>query len=385
MGKEPKINVKIFLMVGIFILSILTFSTTFADDGLSAAYQKAREMIRGYKSTTVSTPDPTLTSSFGPSPSSQEPPPSPIDIAVDKEIKVREERVRKLVRRREAWRVALENLQRGQNWQKDLEYYVEESQAAQIGAIQKSLGLLIGVAGPVREAIDVHKYNSAALWNSAQKSRSQLEEIQIMLYEGKLSPQKTKEFQRASDALRANYSDLTSAMKSEMKLTDKFRNLDKTGDGLLESLRWIEFVNELKGKHNLLLATKVIKDCLRDLLKDAGLAVVQNNLIQHGMEGAAQSAKLADFLIDYSYEGAKFYLAWSNIDEILSQMNNTNNLSNYMGGKIVVTTDQINSARGDLQRLQNARTTKQGRETILEELRQRELREARAAGEWFSR
>jgi hypothetical protein len=305
-------------------------------------------------------------------------------VALNKEITKREQRISKLTRSREAWTAALEKLQSGKNWQSELQYWVEDSQTAQLGALQTSLGLLVGVAGPVADAIEVHRYNAAVFWNSAQNGRARLEEINLLLTESKFSPQKTEALQRAAAALRAASNTMATGMKSEAELAEGFKHLDNLSDGLLKSSEWIERGGSLKDKHDLLLATKLIQDIAVDVLKDAGLVKIQKRLLAGGLQGAAQGSKLANFAVDYGYHSTRFYLAWSNVHDILGQIDDQNALSAMMGQKIVETTDQIKNLKSEMHQVENARGNKTEGETILAEMKQKEIRDAYLAGEWFS-
>jgi len=134
---------------------------------LSDAYRHAQGLIKPFRASggppvsgAVNISDTAWSPSFGSRPSQPELP-APVAAAVERELKSREDRARKLSNHREVWRVALEKIERDQNWQKELEFWVEESQAAQIGALQTSLGLLVGAAGPVANGIDTRRRKAA--------------------------------------------------------------------------------------------------------------------------------------------------------------------------------------------------------------------------------
>ena len=71
---------------------------------------------------------------------------TPEQKALEARAEVLQKRIAKLSSSREHWRVALERLQRDQDWRKDLKYWAEESQAAQMGAILASVTLMVGAS-----------------------------------------------------------------------------------------------------------------------------------------------------------------------------------------------------------------------------------------------
>ena len=148
-------------------------------------------------------------------------------------------------------------------------------------------------------------------------------------------------------------------------------------------MKAIELVQGTREKHDLILASKLIEDFIVDRARDAGLRVVQENLQKRGMAGSAQISSLGKFLIDYGYNSMRFYLAWSNVHDILAQMDDRNALASALQRNIVETTQQMSALRSEVQRLKEARDHQTG-SVILAELRQKEMREAYFAGEWFS-
>lgn len=373
------------LVLWIAFVSVLMLQRSASNgQSLSGAYGRAQDIIHSFKGSaggsrsSSNLSDSTWNPSFGSLPS-QPAPPSPLNAALDKEVKKHEERISKLTGSREAWRVASENLQSGKNWQSELQYWVEDSQTAQFGALTSSLGLLVGTAGPLEEAITVHQENAAVFWNSAQKARSKLEDVNALLAKSQ-SATNTVEARRAADALRLVYDDLTAAMKTEDALIDRYKRLETIADGVVNAAEWIERVKDLKEKHTLLLAAKQMADCAVDPLYDAAL----KKLVAQGLTDAARVSRLGKFAIDYGYQSMRFYLAWSNVHDILGHMDDQTGLSAIMDWKIVETTNQINSLRSEKQRIQKARDNKPEGEAILAEMRQKELRDAYFAGEWFS-
>jgi len=373
---------RVLSVAAVFLFAVLLQPTALASS-LIEAYARASDMARAFRVKGMTVHQPTWSPSFGASPTRPKPP-SPTRQAINKEIKKRERGVSKLKRQREAWRVASEYLRAGRTWKRELEFHVEESQVAQVGALVTSVGLLIGVAGPVRNAIDAHRNNAVRLWNSADKSRARLKEINAVLSRGNLSASKSAELQRAAKLLRTIHADLTSAMKSEIELTKRFKSLVTTSDNLLKAARYIELGGELKEKHDLLLATKLIADFHVGVMKDAGLVKVQEVLLKKGMASVAQSTRLGDFAIDYGYHSLRFYLAWDGVHDILVQIEYETDVLGMMGRNIVDATNDIKSLNTEVRRLNEARGDKETGAKILKELWYKEQREAYLAGEWFS-
>jgi len=309
---------------------------------------------------------------------------SPVETAIIKEISKTQGMIQRLVRRREAYRVALENIQHGRDWQGELGYWIEESEVAQIGALQSCVSLLVGVAGPISEALDVHRENSAVLWNAAQNVRSRLAEINEVLYEGRVPPTSSTELRAAAATLQDIYGKLTSGMKAEDALTERFRHLQEFSDKLMDAVKLIELGKGVQTKHDLLLAAKLIEDFAVDALKDAGLVKAQQKLVKAGQIAGAQTTRLGNFVIDYGYHSARFYLAWSSVQEILARIDDVNKVSTVLTRNIGDTTNQINALRSELRQLQESRQNEDAAERILNMRWQKEVREAYLAGEWFS-
>jgi hypothetical protein len=104
---------------------------------------------------------------------------------------------------REAWRVAVEKLQKGEDWRGSLKECAIDSQHAATAALLSSLSLFLGTAGPLQDAISVHNDNSVEYWRRTLKARDHLEAAQAILHDAASSPTASAEARRAAAELSA--------------------------------------------------------------------------------------------------------------------------------------------------------------------------------------
>lgn len=368
---------------------------------LTTAYQTAHELVDGFALKGMDDPvfpeigitfgvlnsmldmmssDPTWSPSFGSRPTQPDPPRvDPVDVALRKQIKIEQERIRRKLHRREANRFALEKLYRGKNWEQELQIQIEESQAAQTGAIRAVLKLMIGEAGPVRDRIEVHERNFRRLWKSVQKIRPQFKKLSVL----KGAPAKHS----ATLRLRRLYNEWTKAMGTEWKLAEMFKNLHKTADLVMKVTEEIELVRELREKHNFLLATKTIPAYLVASLKDAFLGeskrMLEKELLRRGAKSLVRGLSLANFFIDYGFNSLKFYYSWRGVNDILGRIEDDTASMDTLRTRIKNTTIEIKRENLELRRLKEAQRSKEGGRELLKELRDKERRAAMRAGELF--
>ncbi|MHB8067355.1 MAG: hypothetical protein ACYDIC_05585 [Desulfobaccales bacterium] len=344
---------------------------------LSDAYHQAESFIDHQD---YSPPDPTWDEPVEPSYPFQppeEPQISQIQQSLNKEIKIRENIKAKLAARREVFRVALEKLQRGQNWQAELGYWVEESQAAQLGALWETLGLLVGIGGPVEEAINTHRYNAAYFWERYLKNKGYLEKVNLALRKGRLS---TKEGKRAAQSLLVSSNDLTTSIHNEVELAEKYKKLSTIGDKIINTSKFIELVKETTEKHNLLLAAKVVENFILDGIIDLGLVIIEKNMIKAGMLEGVQYIQLANFLINYGYNSLRFYCAFVRVHSILGNIENVSKISSNMGNEIHEATNQIKVTNDELIKLKQVQGNDKDAKKILHELKHKQFYDAYIMG-----
>lgn len=246
------------------------------------------------------------------------------------------------------------------------------------------MSLLLSVAGPLQDAIELHQSHSVHFWENALKAREQLESAYAVIWDVLASPGATAEARQAAATLKAVYDGLAANMASELALSRHLATFQGSMDQIMKAATTIELIENIQEKHNLLVACKLIKDFFVDRLKDLGLQEVQTKLLQeHGMPEVAQLTSLGKFVIDYGYNSLRFYLAWSNIHDILGQLDHRNALAATLGNKITDSTKQLNALRAETQELNEAQTSTAGLET-LRKIRLNEMQEACLAGKWFT-
>lgn len=367
---------RLFVALGsILLLSGLAGS----QEDLSAAYRYAQDLIGKYRSSGDGGGwnEPSWSPSFGDS-ITRDPPKTTAQKAIEQQIAVREKRVAKIVRGREAWRVALEKIQKNENWKDELKYWVEESQVAQIGAIKSCLSLLIGAAGPLNDAIETHGFNSVQYAKRLEAHGKTAKSLKALLDRvSNNSPEK----QAIIRSLTREYDELVKLMKKEIGLKEFCKRLNTFATNLMNATNGVEVLNDLAVKRDLALVIKDLQDIVVDLMKEAGLVRLQ----KVGMGEVAKVGKLGSFLIDYGYNSIRFYEAWNNVNDVLSRIDNTSVLSQRLGREITLSTDKIKGIKKEIEQLKSAQNMDEEKKgQVLYELRAREFQEAHFMGEWFS-
>lgn len=350
-----------------------------SQDDLVNAYRRAQELMTKYRASDVGAGwnEPSWSPSFGDS-ITREPPKTTVQKAIEQQIAVREKRVAKIVRGREAWRVALEKIQNNGNWRVELSFWVEESQTAQIGAIKSCVSLLIGAVGPLNDAIETHAFNSVQYSKRLEAHGKTAKTLKALLeHVSNDSPKK----QAIIKTLTREYDELVKLMKKEIGLKEFCKRLDAFATHLMDATNGVEVLDDMAVKRDLALVIKDLQDIVVDLIKEAGLVKLQ----KVGMGEAAKVSKLGSFLIDYGYNSVRFYEAWNNVNDILSQIDNTSALSQRLGREITMSTDKIKGIKEEIEQLKSLRgADDQQASQLLYELRAREFKEAHFMGEWFS-
>ncbi len=347
---------------------------------LSDAYNKARSLAHSFRNSSGSWNEPTWNPVQGPS-FTAELPKTPGQKALDERKAATEKRISRLALGRDRWSAALEKIQKNQDWQKDLMYYAEEGQAASVGAIMASLSLLIGVSGAVEAAVETHRGNAALLFSRLDKDRERVKQAKAILDKAGRNPRLGKREREALEKLVRLHDELVQAMKSENGLVSFCKALAKFGDRAMDAAVTLELMDDMIVKQDLELAAKLIQDTVVDILKEMGLV----KLKKMGYETAAKAGRVATFVIDYSYQGYRFYEAWSNVDLILHQAQQQRLVTDRIGRTIVRMTDKVNELKGELRQIEQAGNAGEDRrKQVLYELRAKDFKEAHLMGEWFA-
>ncbi|HEY3399880.1 MAG TPA: hypothetical protein VGK03_04550 [Geothrix sp.] len=347
---------------------------------LSDAYNKARSLAQSYRGSSHTWNEPSWSPSSGPS-FTRELTKTPEQKALEQRTEVLKKRIARLSASREHWRVALERLQQNQDWRQDLKYWAEESQAAQFGAIMASVSLLVGASGPLEAAVETHTWNSVELWKRLAPCEAKLRRAQALLDKAGRNPALGPRGREALAGLARQHGELVAAMKGQIAMKEFCLLLKAIADRSLDAATTLELADDMIVKQDLALALKLIQDTVIDILKEAGLV----KLKKLGYQEAAQAGRLATFAIDYSYQGARFFDAWWNVDRILSQEEDRRVITERMGRTIVQITDKVTELKGDLGKLDGARTAGADQQKqLLYEQRAKDYRQAHLMGEWFA-
>ncbi len=347
---------------------------------LSEAYAKARSLAQSYRGNARTWNEPTWTPSSSAS-FTQEVVKTPEQKALEARAEVLQKRIAKLSSSREHWRVALERLQRDQDWRKDLKYWAEESQAAQMGAILASVTLMVGASGPLEAMMESHAWDAAELARRLGPSHAKLQQARALLEKVGRNPRLDSRGRKALEALLRQHGELVTAMRGQIALRDLCKGLRAFADRSMDAATTLELADDMIVKQDLALALKLIQDTVLDILKEAGLV----KLKRAGYKGLAKGGRLGSFVIDYCYQGARFFEAWWNVDRILSQEEDRRMLAERMGRTIVQITDKVGELKGDLGRVESAKAAgAEAQLQIIHEQRAKDFKQAHLMGEWFA-
>ncbi|MBI2900875.1 MAG: hypothetical protein HYY17_11880 [Planctomycetes bacterium] len=359
------------------MLGILATTALLAQEDLSEAYERARRMIQRFPSGGSEGWDwnePTWSPSFGDEVPAT-PPPSAVDRAVEERIASDRKRVARLKSGREKLRVAVEKIRRNEAWKIDLEYFVEESQLAQLGALKACVSLLAGAAGPLDAAAQGEKFH--ALEVVAEKLARRLQPIRAVLDRVARHPKAAA----AVEEMRRAIEMLAAALRSKGDLRTFCAKLDKFAQHAMLAANVLELLHDAAVKQDLALCIKDVEDIAVDALKEAGLVYLK----KVGMEEAARVSKLAIFLVTYGYQSVRFFEAWGQVDSVLAQIEDRAATLRSLGDNIVRMTNRVREIEteiDDLNRLQGASV--EAKRQKLYELRAREHQVAHRMGEWYS-
>lgn len=368
-------------LVALVLVPSLAWGQSLGDmRDLSEAYAKARSLAQSYRGNSQTWNEPSWKASSGAS-FTQELTKTPEQKALEQRAEVLQKRIAKLASSREHWRVALERLQQQQDWRKDLKYWAEESQAAQMGAILASVTLLVGASGPLEAAMESHAWDAAQLAKRLGPSHAKLQQARTLLEKVGRNPRLNPEARRALECLLRQHAELVAAMRGQIALRDLCRGLRTFADRSMDAATTLELADDMIVKQDLALALKLIQDTVIDILKEAGLV----KLKKVGYKGLAKGGRLASFLIDYCYQGARFFDAWWNVDRILAQEDDRRLLADRMGRTIVQLTNKVTELKGDLAKLEGAKGSGSVAQLqILQEQRAKDFKQAHLMGEWFA-
>lgn len=393
---------RIFLIV-FFLLSQGGLFAQFSN--LSIDFKKAQDIVRDFKSKQFSRPsftnDNSSSNNNNPYPPGDQPKPynalsdpgyqpyfgntptvvkqiSETEKEVEKEISKRKNQISKLRGTKEIFKVALERLRNSEDFNTELEDWAKESQAAQIGALLTTLSLLGDVAGPIKEVIEVRGFNSVYIYNTLKERNLSLSKINAILRNYNIEEAK---------GLKEGVELLSLAMGKDVYLKSFFLDLDNFRDKITKSAKAIEYLDNVSQKHDLLQATKYTLDFTVKLIEDEllshGLKMFQKMAIKNGSIAIAQYTALGKFGVNYLYNSMRFWVSWSNIDDILVRIDNTNSLLLSMELKIQESTDRINAVKAELEQLEAAKGDDEAGKKVLNQIRQKQLYEAYLAGDYY--
>lgn len=272
---------------------------------------------------------------------------------------------------------ALEQLESKRDWQGELDYWVQESQEAQTAAVMSCLDLLVGVAGPVAEALQTHHFNSGLLWSRYLEKKSRLESLKLALNSHKLS---SAEARQAAQELTVEISEISTAISKESALISVYSFLDRWSFRVEKAVGIIEAVNSSAEKHNLLLAAHRIGEFFASQIADMGMVRIEKGLIKEGLLPWERGLLLANFFVGYGYSSFRFYTAFNNVHTILADIDNSSATAARLRKLHSETVSQIRNIDKQLNRLKQVQDNDAQATELLQQLKADRRKSAFNAG-----
>jgi hypothetical protein len=272
---------------------------------------------------------------------------------------------------------ALEQLESKRDWQGELDYWVKESQEVQAGAVMSCLDLLLGVAGPVAEALKIHHFNSGFLWSQYLEEKGRLESLQLALKSHKLS---SAEARQAARELTAGIGELSTKILKESDLISVYSFLDRWAFRIEKAVQVIEAVNSSAEKHNLLLVAHRVGEFFAGQIADMGMVKIEKFLIKEGLLPWSQGVLLANFFVGFGYNSFKFYTAFNNVHTILADIDNSSATAARLRKLHSETVRQIRNLDHELNQLKQVQDNDPQAAKLLQQLRAERRKTAFNAG-----
>ncbi|MEM6106577.1 hypothetical protein AAHS21_09965 [Mycobacterium sp. 050272] len=272
---------------------------------------------------------------------------------------------------------ALEQLESKRDWQGELDYWVQESQEAQTAAVMSCLDLLVGVAGPVAEALQTHHFNSGLLWSRYLEKKGRLESLRLALNSHNLS---SAEARQAAQELTVEISDISKAISKESTLISVYNFLDRWSFRIEKAVEVIEAVNSSAEKHNLLLAAHRVGEFFASQIADMGMVRIEKDLIKEGLLPWERGLLLANFFVGYGYNSFRFYTAFNNVHSILADIDNSSATAARLRKLHSETVSQIRNIDKQLNRLKQVQDNDAQATELLRQLKADRRRSAFNAG-----
>lgn len=272
---------------------------------------------------------------------------------------------------------ALEQLESKRDWQGELDYWVQESQEAQTAAVMSCLDLLVGVAGPVAEALQTHHFNSGLLWSRYLEKKGRLESLKLALNSHKLS---SAEARQAAQELTVEISEISTAISKESALISVYSFLDRWSFRVEKAVGIIEAVNSSAEKHNLLLAAHRIGEFFASQIADMGMVRIEKGLIKEGLLPWERGLLLANFFVGYGYSSFRFYTAFNNVHTILADIDNSSATAARLRKLHSETVSQIRNIDKQLNRLKQVQDNDAQATELLQQLKADRRKSAFNAG-----
>lgn len=355
-------------------------------DDLGDAYHSLQDQIQHVHSDYPETEDEDPTSDHeSPTPTYADHDPQPVqpppETQVHKEVRERRDRLTAtravLAHRAGLLLTALEQLESHRDWQGELDYWVQESQEAQLGAVMNCLDLLIGVAGPVSEALKVHHYNSGFLWTQYLQKKDQLHSLQRALNSHRLaSPQAS----RAARELTVQIGRLATNINSETDLIAVYGFLETWSFWQGKAVDVIGTVASSVEKHNLLFAAHRVGEFVAGQIADMGLVAVEKTMIKAGLLAWEQGVEIANFLVGFGYNSFRFSIAFNNVHTVLADIDNASATAARLRSLHSATVKQMQSIGKELNELDRVQSNDREAAKLLQQLRTGRRNAAFSAG-----
>jgi hypothetical protein len=299
----------------------------------------------------------------------------PVEMEARRELESCRSRLKALVQRRERQRALLEKQRDDRRWEQELSESVRESQEAQAAAIETSLSTAAAGLPQMWERMRADQIEHLA---SQIKVRQK-----VLTY-----PHLEKDMMDPIfDGLARNYKELNEAerMRGYAKFTQAWVGRISKLVGLTST------VETIGDKHAALLASKqaeeiVTKTTIMMAQETAKLGAewtldhLEGKAAALGATGAriAAGSGIARWMVEYGYQGGRFWLAWGDVDRIVQSMDDRLKTVDIFRQRMEATTQELARQRGTCEQLKGAMGNPDAMLRNLQRLRE----ERRQRSEW---
>lgn len=212
-------------------------------------------------------------------------------------------------------------------WQRDLLLLAQQSQSAQAGAVMACASLVLANLADIEVALQAHGLMPSLTPEQASAFVERSDQIRALLsgVETKAGPSLATRVSAISDLLLRQ---LTTLLESQGLPGERlFVSVQSLTVQALETVGAIQSIQEPNLTSDLLLVQKFLQDSAVDIIAKAGLKAIGDITKQESMLGSHATVKFGTFIVNYGYQSALFYEAWSGVHLMLSRLQDKERLA----------------------------------------------------------